>query len=313
MSHEIELSALDGGNPLALLAALGTLATASEAPGLSDVRLGWRWRGAWRPYLVTHDAVERGHLVEALASVLGNDRAARPFEIQTVSGDIAEDLTILPTDYRRYARRASEACIDEPRLADFAAAFGSESAVGMTGQIVDTAFRTMSGAGHQHFLGSMRELVAKTKGHHLSAALFEEWTYQDDRPTMRWDPEDERRYALRWREPSGDKIQTVRGANRLAVEGLRCFPVSPVGRRALTTGFTGRGASDTFFTWPIWDSPLRLDVVRSMLALSELGTVGQVAKGLERSALRRLGIVEVFRSQRLTTGKYRSFSPAQPA
>ena len=311
MSEPMELSGLDGDNLLGFLAALGTLVSLSESAEFEDVRLDWTLSDGWRPRLLTSRPTGREEVVAVLASRLSRPEAAQPFEIPLASGRLAEDLTIEPMDYRAYTSRAATS--NDRRLADFANAFGSESVSASNGYIADTAFRTMSGAGHQHFLGSMRELVSCTEAPHFEAALFSPWTYEDDRPTMRWDPQDDRRYALRWKEPSGDKIQTVRGANRLAIEGLRFFPVVPVGGRATTTAFRGRGASDTVVTWPIWEVPLGPDAVRALVASAALQTAVRSDSGSMRFILRRQGVVEIFQSRRLTLGKYRSFSPARPA
>lgn len=40
-------------------------------------------------------------------------------------------------------------------------------------------FRTMSGAGHRHFLGFMTELAMATGHGHLLRALFRAWDYAD--------------------------------------------------------------------------------------------------------------------------------------
>src|SRR5262245_29309888 len=49
--HTLDLSALDGANPLGFLAALGTLAVLSESdPG---IRLRWHARARWVPYLTS--------------------------------------------------------------------------------------------------------------------------------------------------------------------------------------------------------------------------------------------------------------------
>jgi hypothetical protein len=65
----------------------------------------------------------------------------------------------------------------------------------------------MSGAGHQHLLGFMKQLVRLTTREQVGAALFAQLTSEDEGPSLRWDPQDDRRYALRWKEPSGDKIR----------------------------------------------------------------------------------------------------------
>ena len=76
--------------------------------------------------------------------------------------------------------------------------------------------------------------------------------------------------------------------------------------RLETVGFQGHRSHDTFWTWPLWNIPLSLEVVRSALSLSELVTLEQ-----DRANLLRRGIVAVYRSQRLTVGKFRNFTPAQ--
>ena len=189
---------------------------------------------------------------------------------------------------------------------DFVAAFACDG-VARDDVVSDSELRTMSGAGHQHFLGFMTQLVHLTTDEHLRRALFSPWTYDDDAPSLRWDPQDDRRYALRWREPSGDKIQTVRGANRLAVEGLSLLPSFPTGGRLRTTGFSGSGARGTFWSWPIWDTPLGMDAIRSVVAHPLL-----LESVPDAQRLRAIGVVQVFRSQRLTVGKFRNFSPAHP-
>jgi hypothetical protein len=124
---------------------------------------------------------------------------------------------------------------------------------------------------------------------------------------MRWDSEDDRRYALRWDEPSKDPVRTVRGANRLAIAALPLFPAVPLADNSVgTTGFSGRGSRDTFVTWPIWSGLLTLDTVRSTLGLTALQT-----HTCEAASLAPRGICAVYRSQRITLGKYRNFTPAR--
>jgi hypothetical protein len=125
---------------------------------------------------------------------------------------------------------------------------------------------------------------------------------------MRWDAEDDRRYALRWDEPSKDPVRTVRGANLLAVAALPLFPVVPTSSNTVaTTGFSGRGSRDTFVAWPIWTGWLALDAVRSLLSVKAL----QDRSAASALALRSVGVSAVYRSQRITLGKYRNFTPAQ--
>jgi hypothetical protein len=298
MNHSIELCGLDGSNPLAFLAALGTLRVVSKE---LDARVSWAARGgAWRPVIHINSPLNQDEFVQRLHSDLSSS-SPRP-ELSRF-----DDLKLAPTEYRSFLFDAVKSASQVDRQwADYGAAFGSEIVFDdMT--IQDTALRTMSGAGHQHFVKFMRILILETKPEHLLSALFQPWQYEDEGPSLRWDPADDRRYALRWHEPSGDPIHTVRGANRLAFESLPLLPTMMIGRQLHTTGFHGTGARTTFWTWPIWAQPAGIDVVRSLLSVQELQKPDP-----DRPQLEGLGIAEIYRSQRLTIGKYRNFTRAQP-
>ncbi|MBI4756022.1 MAG: hypothetical protein HY778_11550 [Betaproteobacteria bacterium] len=305
---EMMFEGLDGGNPLAYLAALGALRTTSLTWPEQCSCLYWsNASGGWRPCLSLDVEVDREEWLTAVGALLRNPAGHTAFQL-------ADDLTVPCVEFRTAAASAANPGVKRGRCnADFIAAFGSEMVESeangkKTGDIADTALRTMSGAGHQHFLGSMRKLAEATEEDHLRSALFNAWEYADPGPSMRWDPSDDRRYALRWLEPSGDPTRTVRGANRLAIEALPLLPTAPVKGRLETTGFTQRKGRGVIWTWPIWTVPIGLDAVRSLLALPEL------QKDVpDRRALAAMGISEVFRCQRITQGKYRNFAPARPA
>lgn len=305
------LSGLDGGNSLAFLAAVGTLRSLGAALPAHDWRLSWEPQAAgWRPRVYAAEAPGRDEVVAALAEHL-------PKTSDHPALLLGDDLKATPEEFGSYARQAADAASPADRSwADFAAAFACEATVDARGaqpQVRDTAFRTMSGAGHQHFLSFMRNILATVEAKHLEAALFAPWSYDDpiENATLRWDPQDDVRYALRWRNPSGDPERrrggSMLGANALAIHGLPLFPALPVGKRLVTTGFRGSGSRDTAWTWPIWEAPVALDVVRSLLALSELQEPTP-----PRNELARRGIAEIYRSRRITTGKFRNFTPAEP-
>lgn len=307
-SNECVLSGLDGSNPLAFLTALGTLRTLSKEA--NSVTLSWRRDGKWTPVLHFGHRLERDEFISVLHSQLTGR------ENQLEFNQLGKDLTVAADEFRRFAcsaARQGRTC--DRATADFAAAFGCEITTNDNGIIQDTALRTMAGAGHQHFLGFMRNIIQATKPEHLQKTLFEQWRYDDpvQNLTLRWDPIDDVRYALRWRNPSGDPSRkgsgSVLGANRLAIEALPLIVTAPVGSRLRTTGFRGTKSSNTFWTWPIWEPPLSLDSVRSVLALRQLQ--GEELNQATRIELNELGIVDVFRSQRLTIGKVRNFAPAR--
>lgn len=309
-----DLDGIDGANPLGFLAALGTIVTSERAFGQKSSRLAWEPRhGAWRPSLFIDHDLDRPDLIEAL------DTELRASNDQPALG-IDKDLSIPVDQFREAAVNAQVAASPSDRLfADLIAAFGSESVQSLangkpSGKIADTAFRTMSGSGHQHFLGSMRTFVTDTTHEHLEKALFDPWRYDDpvEKHTMRWDPGDDIRYALRWRNPSGDSERkrggSVWGANRLAIEALTLLPTMPRNRSLATTGFIeGRGIRGAYWTWPVWEGELGMDTIRSVLALEELRH-----QNPDRAALAARGVREVYRAQRITQGKFRNFGVATP-
>ena len=226
------LAGLDGANSLAFLAALGTLRGLTFAWSERSVRLSWTLQDTWRP---------RIHLE---AGAPGEDEALNGLEhfMEMRPGHgalgIGDNLTISANEFRTHALNvASAASLDfEGRAAsDFVAAFGCDAveSAGGKGQIQDTALRTMSGTGHQHFLKTMRDLAEKASRDKLRKCLFGYWERKDPQLSLRWDPEDDRRYALRWKNPSDDKVgargersgaPTEWGANRLAYEALPPLP-----------------------------------------------------------------------------------------
>jgi hypothetical protein len=307
---EMILAGLDGANPLAFLAALGTLRTLDAAWPTRHVRLAWRVHGRWTPVLHVEDACEPGEVITALQEQLRRMDGHLAFSLSMAPDSAPKDnLELSEEEFRTLARHAAELFLEdrERTTADFAAAFGCEAVVTKEGLVEDTALRTMRGASNQDFLKSMREIVSGTTAEHLRHALFEPWSYSDLRPSLRWDPRDDRRYALRWRNPSPDPIFTVRGANRLAIEALPLLPTAPQGGKLATTGFARLGTRQIFWTWPIWAPPVSRDVAASLLSLGDLQK-----EEPPRDDLAALGIVEIFRSQRITVGKNRSFTPARP-
>lgn len=299
---EFALDGLDGANPLAFLAALGTLRTADRIWSDAGARLHWKLTGAgWRARLSLADGPDESVLAVRIAEKLreGDDAFS-----------IGEDLRLSRDDFADLVRRAQTGATSDSRsTADFLAAFGSEALSLREDQkdlIADTELRAVGG-GQQRFLLSIRQLVATTDASHMDAALFRPWAYTDSKPSMRWDPSDDRRHALRWKAPTDDPIRTVRGANRLAIEALPLLPTAPVGAELVTTGFRRRRGEGVGWTWPIWTAPIGLDTVRSLLSLPALQDTQP-----NRDALARMGIAEAYRSVRFSVDKYRNFGQAMP-
>lgn len=186
------------------------------------------------------------------------------------------------------ARRAS---------VDFLAAFASDACcVEKSGRVTATPFCFITGSGRQYFLDTVRQLMMEATAERVHSALFEPWTYSDEKLSLRWDPVEDRRYALMDRDPaaSDNKGRTVWMANLLAYRALALFSSAP-GRGGLeTTGWDNRGQS---FTWPVWKNPIGLDTIRSLMLLPDLRT-----EDPNRSGLRDRGVAAILRAPRIKVG-----------
>ena len=125
-SHEsstvLVLSGLDGGNPLAFLAAIGTLRTATRAAPSAEWTLNWKMHdGHWSPVLGGSMPLKEDSLIELLMPIL-----------KSMDGDpalcFADDLTVSRERFRGVAQDAHRAAtLTNRHFADFVVAFGCDS------------------------------------------------------------------------------------------------------------------------------------------------------------------------------------------
>lgn len=296
MNNAIVLRALDGSNPLAFLAALGTLRLLqSHKP---EVALCMRWvrEEVWRPELSGLSQSE-----DELCKML---LAAKTVPTESFRS-VGKDLTVPTQVYRKFVEEAFDVIREnsDRTQADFAAAFGSEVCEEEgKDRIERTDFCFITGSGHQHFLATMDGLAQKVTEHHIFDALFGEWR-KEEKLSMRWDPSDAAEYAFRWGDPSKDGARSVWGANWLAIEALPLFPTHPTRSGLRTTGFTEGGRGEwPQFTWPVWAHEASLDTVRSLLSLADLQQEGH-----DMTHLRARGIEEVYRAPRVRIGQGANF------
>lgn len=303
--REFMLIGLDGGNPLGFLAAVGTLKAVSDALPESAWRMRWRREaGQWSPALEGITALDEDQLIMKLAEHLKNaDRRALA---------ISKDLKLTPDQFRECAQSAQDnAELTNRQFSGLIAAFGSETVTDKKGQrINNTALMNVTGSGRQKFLESMLETVKQTASYHLRSSLFAPWRRKDEKLGLRWDPSEDRRYAMRWNNPSPIPATTERGANRLAIEALPLFPtvVKTANKKATleTTGFRNK-KKDFSLTWPIWTCPIDISVTASAIRLREI----QKEKP-DPAYLSQMGIAAVYRSHRIKAGDFFNFTPAIP-
>ncbi len=357
----VELSALNGANPLGFLTALGTLVTLRQA-GNPDARLGWRRTVHWTPVLhglVTNDLQKIAQVVAAILlgkevspkaeverevaqsefdaakkafkdklaeikkrKLKGAERtAAREKEVaplehvledkrETWLGALkravpSEELALgkhidcTPVEFRdRAVAFLATATHPSRQSVDFLSAFGSDARSDKFGRIVSTPFCFITGSGHQYFLDTIRQLIEKATPERVYQALFRPWEYRDEKFSMRWDPVEDRRYALMDRDPTtaDNKSRTVWMANLLAYRSLLLLPSAVTVHGSGNAGWR-QTKSGPEFTWPIWEQPLRPEVIQSLVQLNELQT-----EEIGHQHARALGIVAVFRSRRIQVG-----------
>ncbi len=174
------------------------------------------------------------------------------------------------------------------------------------GRLASTPFAFISGSGHQDFLDTAGALLKWVSAVRLRSTLTASWDYEDEGLSMRWDPAEDRRYALMDRDPtaSGNKPHTVWMANLLAYHALALFTSAPARSGLATVGWT-QTAEEPFFTWPLWTYPIGPDSIRSLMSLSEL--YGPTLSSEDRAALRARGVRAVRRSRRIKVGSGANF------
>lgn len=311
------LDGLEPDNLLAFVALLGLLRA------LEDSQPDWRARVFWtvddpplRPALQTPEGVDDDSIARAAAEGLG--RLAQRHEFGGRRG-----LTLTPAETTASLRSAVGT--GDRYVADLWAALASDAAVSRDGKKAEpTPLCLMFGQGHQHFLerlasvpqlkappdrGKGRTKITVSEKDCLRQALFAPWTRPDATPSFRWDPNEDVRYALRARDPTDARTKetTQHGANRLAAIGLSVLTVAPQSRngrvRLAILGARRETDGQFVFRWPIWRAPISLASIRALLGHPRLGSPDT------RGAL---GIVEVRRARRISTGKFMNVTRADP-
>ena len=300
------LNGLDGSNPLGFLAAIGVAVVLKDMS--PNMRLGWRATGSgWRPS-VEGCGEDEEDFSKNLLTALQNC----PMTVFDIDNRMPFDAVKFSDALRDVQCRAS---IYDRRDADFLAGFGTELyPTERNGQFQDSSLRMVrsgdsAGQGLPFYAKNIRK---RTVLDCIQRAVFHTWDYRDESYSLRWDPIEDQRYALRWRDPSksglADGPGTMLAANSLAVEALRWFPTLLIGNQARTTGFQRLGRRETYFVWPIWTPLVGMDTVRSLLALDDLHK-----NPVPLSSLSKRGIEDVYRSQRIQQNQYYSnFTVAVP-
>ncbi|MGH9482148.1 MAG: type I-G CRISPR-associated protein, Cas3-extension family, partial [Terriglobales bacterium] len=100
MSHDVALPGLDGGNPLAFLAALGTHRTAARTWTEQNITMSWAaHNGSWSPCLHSVPVADQDSFLHRLAGSLESDPHKHPIAfMHSVHGASQEALRSLFRD-----------------------------------------------------------------------------------------------------------------------------------------------------------------------------------------------------------------------
>lgn len=304
--EEHVLAGIEPDNLLASLALLGFLRAVRHAEPDWLLRAWWAGQPL-RPRVRTAVPVTPDQLADAAAR--GCKRLAEVHHFGTHS-----DLDYAPGESRELLQSAALDARPDDRLAiDLWSALMSDGAIKDDPKEIrvrPTPYCLLFGQGHQHFLerlasvpqGNLPKELAKLKSPpdlnspaKISEALFAPWQRADATQSFRWDPFEDRRYALRFEDPSTDKALTVHGANRLAALALPLLTAMPVKQRteyrlaAIGTSAGHRGAITV--SWPVWSLPATLDAIIALWATRRPPT---------------------YSAERISVGKFFSFTRALP-
>lgn len=187
---------------------------------------------------------------------------------------------------------AEDATVDVRQTADMLTAFGSDACLmPKSDRMEANPFCFVTGSGHQYFLDTVRQLTGQVTSARIYQALSQNSSPADEKFSMRWDPNEDRRYALMWKDPTASDNKTLTNwpINLLAYHALQLLPSTPTAQGLKSAGWSS-GEHDSF-TWPIWTASLGIDCVRTIMLQSS-----------RRLARHRRDIAAIFQSTRLQVG-----------
>ena len=324
-THRLE--GLEPDNLLAFLALLGLLRALETAA--ADWRPRVHWNGPpLRPVLTLAEAVTQGEIAEAAAR--GCAELAKDYEFGglTPCGSCGGvDLKLNISQARQLLEHAARP--ESRTRSDLLDALFSDGALADDGGVMVTPFCALFGQGHQHFLSRlsgipngrmtkkrMKKLEKMSPrpdingSQMISEALFTSWRRMDETDGFRWDMAEDRRYALRFRNPTKEDGTTTHGANRLAAIGIAVLPGAVVERRGklhfLVVGTEPAVGAIAEIRWPICRIPMSLAALRALIAHPLL-----VAPVPDKERLSRFGIEEVRSARHIMVNDYHNFTRAE--
>lgn len=327
MTHALSLTGLDARDPLAYLAALGCLLAASSrcrVQGLEPPRMSFELGARLGPTLhgcaQTRDAL-LDWLVADLDELAGRGELERDpfldFTYPDDKGKAVRDLKPPPELFRAFGEELVErGDVHERRSLDWAAATLTDVATDLSGNAKPFALHFT--AGQQRFLNVAAELLDGAGGNRaqrpvdrddLDAAVFGPWAGDRELKVFSWSPCQDRAYALRALDPSGDTKLGDPGVDWLALRGIAMLSSAPVADKIGTSGVHG-GWKTGMFSYPVWSAALDVDAVRSLLrhpCMRDVEEIGEASAVARRTLPRGVEVLSC-RITRSEQGGYGAFS-----
>jgi hypothetical protein len=288
-SDALLIPGIDGSTPLGFLAALGLLQVLVDARGPKTElpRIAWTQLDAWRPMLQGADSIEA--LVQSVAddatrwakSVLLRFRYVK----QEKQGPKAVGGLRAPLSVVRAWSALRREERDESALAYGAALFcdgvtevnkkpATQADHRASGIAVDpevpielTVERTFFDltARNAQFLEQVKEIRGYLSLDGVRSALGSGEPVYGEVRSLDWDPSSDTPGAIY----TGFRRGYLPVHEWLGFRALRLFPLASRRSKVRMTACTGRRL-DGSFTWPLWERPVTIDSVRSLLCYPEL-------------------------------------------
>lgn len=253
----IEMDALVGTNPLGFLAALGVLYSADmqTREGAPVPRLSWT--DDVEPRAVLWGVENEDDLLDRLEAE--RDAVACCAALNWPPGKPLPTAKPTPEVLRQWAA----ACYKDPdpRSASVFNSLVAEGAHSGKGEAKPTHLDFT--AGQQRLLLMVRQLAHAANRERLYEALTG-WIATAEHPSLSFDSADERLYALRAVDPSGDKKTAAPGANWLAFLGTALLPVVNSTGALQTTG-CARPWKRSSLEWLLPTQPVNRPVLEALM------------------------------------------------
>ena len=302
------LRGLRSNDPLAFLAAIGTLRTLAKCSEFRTPRLSWEQETSnWTPTIRLESPVTRDRLLNVLTTQLtgptdairyvmskdANHSVGKLSNLNAVAfRELLQAESLSTPDERALAAYATDAYVDYDEIAEFE--------VRKKGTAL-TRLNVLEFGGPKEYLTSQRKFVNETTRSKLRRTLFETWDFDDDgssHRTMHWSPTDASRGAYTGVDPTNLPSRTMHGANRLAIAGSRLYTVVPQETDSATVGFVDLG--DRYvFQYPIWSSPVALSTIRTLLTHPDIACATPDRKQVH-------GVTAVLRAEIEINNNYRN-------